>query len=111
MNDRIEGVIPPWLDAMIDQRLAKLSEAGVFRSPAVAIANIVMTSLTEPLDYDEPQVRAAWERTCDGCGTYCQPDDDFFTGSATKERDRGDGSKLQVVITFGFCGECTATRF
>lgn len=91
---------PAWLTTMADQRLALLVEGGALASAEVVVANIVMTTLTEP---DPSQSIERWERTCDRCGTYVPPNADppFYTGTLSRE-----SGGFRIYMAFGLCSVC-----
>jgi hypothetical protein len=90
---------PAWLTAMIDQRMALMEEH--LGNPANVPANVVMTPLTEPEEDATNADRERWERTCDNCGTYCDNDTPFYTGSTVRMR-----GNVQVIFMFGVCAPC-----
>ncbi len=93
---------PAWLTHLIDQRVAPLQELDLSGH------QIVLLTLTEPIEGSTPEVTERWERTCDKCGRYCPPhpegeDPQFYTGQAMRIiQDR------QVIISFGLCAVCVA---
>lgn len=91
--------IPPWLQSLVDQRLALIEQ----HLPPAEFT-IVMTPLVEPAE-DTKQGVDFWERCCDNCQRYCPPDTEFYTGSI-QERLR-DGR--MVVMTYGVCPSCKTT--
>ena len=98
---------PSWLTHAIDQRLALLRDG--LPDDLDGVASVIMTPLREPQDIDvlsdADQIRALskWERTCDGCNTFVEDDEEFYN-SHHAEQLRG----LTVVIVFGVCHNCSA---
>ena len=92
---------PAWLSAAVDQRIAFMKHMMGGSLPQGQ--QIIMTTLTEP-SAGENATKAdfeRWERTCDHCGRYCRPLEDFYTGHSD---ETVDGQR--VMITFGCCPEC-----
>lgn len=98
----MSGKTPPWLTALVDQRLALVEESGV---PAAASAlgkiPLIVTPLTEPPPNATHVQHSRWDRTCDGCGEYCPYPKDFYTGQVQRTTSTG----ILVVMFFGVCKE------
>lgn len=88
--------IPPWLRAMIDQRLSELEDYFGGKAPNVPIVLIPLTEKPEGVDRDY------WDRVCDNCGTYVAPNTDMFWVGHVSQEWQGS----QVIICYGVCGNC-----
>lgn len=90
---------PTWLTAKIDQHMARLDASNF--NPKDAQGAIVTMLLTEPPDGADKAQIDRWERSCDNCGTYCEPGSSFYTGHTFR-----DWHGIQVIINFGTCPTC-----
>lgn len=88
----------PWMDAKIDQLLARMEEAATPEGVQLIseTAPVLVLFLTEP-ETDTPEGLAHWELACDKCNQI-RP---LHSGLTTRQW-RG----MQVMISFGFCTEC-----
>lgn len=93
--------LPPWLRAMVDQRLALMSEMMDPDLVKDAGPSVVMTPLTEPGEGATQEELERWDRTCDRCGKDCTENHLFYTGNLTE-----DWQGIQVIFTFGVCHKC-----
>lgn len=89
---------PAWLTHLVDQRLALLNE--YLPGPSLQNYDIVMMPLKEVHEDDD---LAAWNRTCDHCGKYCDNDTDFYTAHSMYKLRSG----TPVVFIIGVCTDCT----
>jgi hypothetical protein len=97
MSHRIPaGQEPPWLTAMIDQRLKAAEQA--FEYARIAGNTVLMMTLTDP-EEDTDIARQYWNESCDNCGRWSPTS--LWPGHKTLEHDG-----IQVVITFGVCPDC-----
>lgn len=88
---------PPWLQSLVDQRLAQIKEAtggATFKG-----FNIIMVFLTEPPENASNLQMAAWDKTCDKCSRYAG--DDIVGAHVQRVWDT-----VNVVIAFGLCPDC-----
>ena len=103
--ERDEEKEPPWLTAMIDQRMALMEQELGPAVDGLQSYGVVLTLLTEPPEGSSHAVAERWERSCDRCGLYCPDDAEFYTGHATRELG---GAK--VMVAFGMCPACRRVR-
>ena len=91
--------LPPWLTALVDQRLALMAEhlTGLPFNPG----QLIMSPLTEPDENATDAERARWDRTCDRCGKFCTDSDNFYTGHLMRTLRNGQ----PVYLLFGVCEE------
>ena len=95
---------PPWLTALIDQRMALMeAELGPAATALSSEFGMVMTLLTEPPEDASQETFEQWDRRCDRCGKFCAPGEDFFVGHTARELQGA-----RVIITFGVCATCKA---
>lgn len=96
---------PPWVTAMVDQRLAQMREAvgGSLAVFALTGASVVMTMLTEPPEDATRKQINRWERACDRCGVYCPGS--FYTGAIQREVEG-----IQFAIAYGACPLCAGSK-
>lgn len=101
MGERRVVKEPPWVTALLDQRIQALKTGewkghGMFND----IAKVVVVPLRDkPEEVDSEE----WERTCDNCGTYCPPgpEDSFYSGMIEKLVN-----DLRLIFFYGMCPEC-----
>jgi hypothetical protein len=93
-------VIPAWLTAKVDQRLALMEEMAGELPSLANDKTLIMTPLTEPREGATQAEFEIWNRTCDNCGKDCTGLD-FYTGHMVR---LWKGAKL--MFTFGVCTEC-----
>ena len=98
-------VIEPWLEALIDQRLALMREhaggpAG-FKLYFGGQGGVVMTPVTEPREEATKEEYDRWDRTCDRCGKYVKPTSRFWTGHIMRNWEG-----VQICFTYGVCRNC-----
>lgn len=98
---------PPWLIAMVDQKLALMEDVlgaalDAQRDDVVADYAVIISPLAEPEEGASAQEMARWERTCDNCATFC-PGLNFWTGHVVR-----DFHGRQVIFTFGACSKCAS---
>lgn len=91
---------PPWLDAKIDQFLARLNELKAAQMAEAGGYEVIMMTLTEPASREDAK---RWERTCDNCGAYVPEGAVFFTRQSVREFE---GLTIKIVITWGMCSDC-----
>src|SRR5690348_14599182 len=93
---------PEWLTQVADARLEQCIAEGVKEYAKEYEQETVFTTLTDPEeDTDEAVERA--DRTCDKCGTYVEPDYQFFTGLAVRQVP---DEEIKLVMAFGLCATC-----
>lgn len=96
--------LPAWLSAAVDQRLALMMDTtgGVetFRAYFEG-KGMVLTPLTEPEEGATEEEHARWDRSCDNCGHYCKPGEDFYTGHVHAVQE-----PITIMISFGVCPAC-----
>lgn len=85
---------PPWLDAMVDQRMAMLAE--MVSEEEAAVFDIITFQLTDP---PSPEGAERWEETCDGCSTYVPGE--LYNAVVIR---RHGGTLVHVM--FGVCNDC-----
>lgn len=96
---------PPWLTALVDQRMALMKSKGVFEI-AEDTKPMIFTHVTEPAPGVTSRARDEWERTCDNCGRYCRPESkgggmEFYTGHVVRNVEG-----RQVLLAYGVCNDC-----
>lgn len=99
------GKLPAWVQAAVDQRLALLEHA--FAEFGVPSVSLLATPLIEQHgsgpDGEPTQVELDyWERSCDNCGHYSKPDEEFYTGRISGTLRDG----TPVMMFFGVCKSC-----
>lgn len=62
---------------------------------------LIMSPLNEPAENASQAEFEYWDRTCDRCGTYCHPEQAYFTGHIELELHN-----YQVILTYGLCAAC-----
>lgn len=92
---------PPWMDALIDQRIAAFKEGigGDDGLTRLHVSNtVVVTPLVEP-PADTEESRKVWDETCDGCGKYVPGK--LYDGEVTERV-----GPILVHMFYGVCGDC-----
>lgn len=92
--------LPPWLRALVDQRLAAVRNT-LGNRWSIGQPPVIMTPATEPREGATEEEFNRWDRTCDSCGTYVPPPGKFFTGHHATE-----WKKFQIIVSFGVCEDC-----
>lgn len=92
---------PAWLVAAIDQRVTLMVNAVGGTLPPEK--DVIFTHLNEPPEGEAATKAdfARWDRTCDNCGRFCEPQDPFYVGTATETVQNAT-----VVISYGVCRDC-----
>lgn len=98
---------PPWVSALVDQRMAALKSGDVTSSGLFnEKTKVIVVPLRDMPDGADPEY---WERVCDKCDKYCPPvrdgddwvEDAFFSGMV-EERANG----LRIILFYGSCPDC-----
>lgn len=107
-------VTPPWLNAMVDQRLALMKDTlthhGQIPEEYVALSiglqySVMLTPLTEPAEGASRRQQERWERSCDRCNRYVPKGRKFFTGYCNRE-----AFGTTVTFMYGACPDCAGTK-
>lgn len=107
-------VTPPWLSAMVDQRLAMMKDVftnhGLIPEAMVALMigakyTVMMTPLTEPPEGASRKQQERWERSCDRCKRFVPKGRKFFTGYCNRE-----AFGTTVTFMYGACPDCAGKK-
>lgn len=92
---------PAWLTHLVDQRLALLDDKVLSKFTSNGYELIVLPLGTHPSDDASEAELLKWERTCDHCGHYSGPDEDFYTSHTVREY-----KGYAILLILGVCESC-----